>query len=187
MIKHTPFAVEVFQTQWEEYDEQKMCAYLTAQQNDGVVVSNNHGFQSKPNLHTHKEMQSFFQWVCQEAGEAFEAYGCQRDEVTVNSSWFNINKGLNSHNQIHLHDGIVSGVFYAQAPEGAGALNLINQGMNCLWWGHQQKQFTNHNNAYSVAITPSPGAMYLWPSYLNHSVDTNVIDLERISISFNLS
>ena len=41
--------------------------------------------------------------------------------------------------------------------------------------------------AAHYTIKPRAGDVYLWPSYLYHSVDSNTQDVERISISFNLS
>ena len=41
-----------------------------------------------------------------------------------------------------------------------------------------------YNNKFITE--PRAGDVYLWPSYLYHSVDSNSQDVERISISFNL-
>ena len=104
----------------------------------GVKRSNVHGYQSLPDLHTLEFMQPFMRWLCESAGEAFEELGHTRQHVNVEGCWFNINNTLNSHNQIHNHSGIVSGVFYLKAPEGAGNLHIMNMGMNQMWPGHNQ-------------------------------------------------
>ena len=59
--------------------------------------------------------------------------------------------------------------------------------MNQLWQGHLKAEHENSNNSYSIFIKPVAGKCYFWPSHLMHSVDCNTKDIERISISFNLS
>ena len=153
----------------------------------GVKRSNVHGYQSLPDLHTLEFMQPFMRWLCESAGEAFEELGHTRQHVNVEGCWFNINNTLNSHNQIHNHSGVVSGVFYLKAPEGAGNLHIMNMGMNQMWSGHNQADRPSSATAAHYTIKPRAGDMYLWPSYLYHSVDSNTKDVERISISFNLT
>jgi len=152
-----------------------------------VKRSNVHGYQSLPDLHTLEFMQPFMRWLCENAGEAFDELGHIRQHVNVEGCWFNINNTLNSHNQIHNHSGIVSGVFYLKAPEGAGNLHIMNMGMNQMWPGHNQADRPSSATAAHYTIKPRAGDMYLWPSYLYHSVDSNTKDVERISISFNIT
>ena len=152
----------------------------------GVNKSNNHGYQSTDDLHMCDFMEPLNRWICSNSGEAFDALGCPKESVLIESCWFNINKDMNSHNQMHLHSGILSGVIYLQAPEGSGNINFMNLGMNQMWPGHLQSLWRNEHNAFHFTVKPEPGKMYLFPSYLYHSVDSNHKDVERISISFNL-
>ncbi len=152
-----------------------------------VKRSNVHGYQSLPDLHHREFMQPFMRWLCDSAGEAFEELGHTRQHVDVEGCWFNINDTLNSHNQIHNHSGIVSGVFYIKAPEGSGNLQIMNMGMNQMWPGHNQADRPSSSTAAHYTIKPRAGDLYIWPSYLYHSVDSNTKDVERISISFNLT
>ena len=152
----------------------------------GVTKSNNHGYQSTDDLHTHPFMDPLIKWICMESGDAFDAIGCAREQVFVEGCWFNLNNTMNAHNQIHLHSGLLSGVFYLEAPEGSGNINFINTGFNQLWQGHHESLYRNDTNAFHFTVKPKPGMLYLWPSYLYHSVDSNHSDVERLSISFNL-
>jgi len=152
----------------------------------GVKRSNVNGYQSIPDLHTQEFMVPFMRWLCENAGEAFEELGHTRQHVHVEGCWYNINNTLNSHNQVHNHSGVVSGVFYLKAPEGSGNLNIMNMGMNQMWVGHNQADRPSSATAAHYTVKPRAGDVYLWPSYLYHSVDSNSQDVERISISFNL-
>jgi len=153
----------------------------------GVQKSNNNGFQSVEDLHTHEFMQPIMNFICENSGDAFEAIGNPKNHCVVEGCWYNVNDNLNSHNQMHIHSGTLSGVFYLQAPEGSGNLQLLNTGMNQMWPGHQNSQFRCDANAFHYTVKPKAGMLYLWPSYVYHSVDSNSKDVERISISFNLS
>lgn len=189
MIKHTPFTVDIFETTYEPFNQEVTVDFckMVAKSKPGRTLSNNNGYQSNDDLHYYKQMRKFFTWLTKSSKEAFNSYGFSPKAVEIQSSWFNINNGLNSHNQVHIHDGIVSGVFFVSAPEGSGKLRLINNGMNQLWPGHLNAEQDTTNNSYSIFINPVPGKCYFWPSYLMHSVDCNTKDVERISISFNLS
>jgi len=151
-----------------------------------VKKSNVNGYQSRQDLHTFDFMKPIVDFICFESVNAFYEYGCPKDTITVESCWFNVNSQKNQFNQTHLHSGIVSGVFYLQAPEGSGKINLMNFGLNQLWQGHTEATIANSHNSFYVDIPATPGSLYLWPSYVPHSVEPNNTDVERISISFNL-
>lgn len=187
MISHTVFKVDIFQSTYKKDLDCFVDGIKKLSTYPGVQKSNNNGYQSKDLLHSEQFMKPLLKWICTESNTAFNAIGNPKEFVNIESCWFNINNDLNSHNQIHLHSGILSGVFYLQAPEGSGNLNLINSGMNQLWQGHLEARERNANNAYHFTIKPKAGDLFLWPSYLYHSVDTNSREVERISISFNLS
>ena len=189
MQKHILFSTPLFESSYQNSLTPiiKDCKDLAKLKDFSVVKSNNRGYQSQDNLHTYEFMQPLMQWICEEAGDVFAELGIVRKELTIENCWFNINHSLNSHNQMHLHTGIVSGVFYLQAPEGSGNINFISSGMNQLWRGHMESAGRrNEHNSYTFTINPTPGQLYLWPSHVYHSVDTNSIDVERMSIGFNL-
>ena len=190
MQKHILFSTPLFESTYQESVQPIIngCKQLSTREDFSVVKSNNRGYQSQDNLHTYNFMEPLMRWICEESGVVFSELGINREAVTIDNCWFNINHSLNSHNQMHLHTGIVSGVFYLQAPEGSGNINFINSGMNQLWKGHMESVGSrNEHNSFNFTIKPTVGQLYLWPSHIYHSVDTNYIDVERMSIGFNLS
>lgn len=108
-------------------------------------------------------------------------------EVDRIYSWVNIN-GKGHSNSIHNHKDLMentlwSGVFYVQVPDKSGDIVFLSP--------HAEMADSNDylyndgpNNYYS--ITPKPGQMLLFPSWLMHHVTANESDEERISIAFNL-
>jgi len=192
MITNTPFAIKVYQDSFPEYDAHKQ-AVLDALENfrnnnPSVTRSNNGGYQSPATLGTVAEMQPIFKTIADTAGIALADFNIPFQRIEFESAWLNVNRGQGSHNQVHIHDGILSGVFYISAPPGSGQLHIMNPGMNVLWQGHQRTHSPNEHTAEVAHITPRDGDFYLWPSYIPHSVDTNSQqDCERVSISFNIS
>ena len=189
MQKHTIFSTPLYESSYSDSLQPIItgCKSLAQQSDFKVVTSANRGLQSQDDLHNVPFIFPLMEWICHEAETVFSELGIDKEYLTIESSWFNINNQLNSFNQTHLHPGIVSGVFYLQAPEGSGNINFRNSGMNELWRGHRESVGArNVHNASNFTITPMPGKLYLWPSYMYHSVDTNSINVERMSIGFNL-
>ena len=192
MIENTPFAIKVYQDSFPGYDLYKPllidALYEFRDCNPSVVRSNSGGYQSPATLGTLQQLAPIFEAIAKCAETALHNYNIPFKEIEFTSSWLNINQGQGSHNQVHIHDGILSGVFYISAPQGSGQLHIMNPAMNVLWEGHQLTVSPNEHTAEVAHIAPRDGDFYLWPSYLPHSVDTNkTSDCERISISFNIS
>lgn len=187
MNKQTIFSVTLFDSTYTGDLESiiKGCKNIYQRQ-PSEKRSNNHGYQSTDDLHTHRFMQPVMDWICEESVDAFNHLGCPKQQIFIEGCWFNINQSLNAHNQIHIHSGILSGVFYLQAPQGSGDIKFINTGFNQLWQGTKECKHPNSGNAFSFNVKPTPGKLYLWPSYLYHCVDSNHTEVERLSISFNL-
>ena len=54
-------------------------------------------------------------------------------------------------------------------------------------YSHPSSVGPNNLNAMVNSVTPVEGALVLFPSYLDHSVNENLSNSERIVISFNIS
>jgi len=185
-LAHTIFSTELFESTYNT-DLSSLANILLENANQpGVAKSNVNGYQSPDNIHLNSYMNDVVNWIKKESLQAFFAYGFHKEIVQMESCWYNINKGVSSYNNSHLHSGVLSGVFYVKAPEGSGHLTLYNNGLNQLWPGHTKSNLPNANNSSYVDIPPEEGKLYLWPSYLLHNVAPNTKDIERISISFNL-
>jgi len=100
-----------------------------------------------------------------------------------------------SSNRAHVHPGCMwSGVYYIQAPKGAGDIEFIEPRTAHLM--NQPKYRPNAKRPKEcwtkVRFTPKPGRMLLFPSWLYHGVDPNMSKEagragHRIIISFNLN
>ena len=94
--------------------------------------------------------------------------------LEINKSWVNV-QGENSTLNFHRHpDSIISGIIFLQVDDKSSKL-----------------YFQNPNNIYvkcddDMCITPEPGLLLMWPSWLAHgSGDDTNMSTERIVVSFN--
>lgn len=105
-------------------------------------------------------------------------------EVAHDNIWCNINtKG--DHNVIHSHPNTrISGVYYVKTPENCGNIIFYSPAFHVLL---QSNLYTD--NEYSALTWHMPaikGMLYLFPSWLLHTVQPNMSEEERISFAFNL-
>ena len=100
-----------------------------------------------------------------------------------------------SSNRAHVHPGCLwSGVYYIQAPEGAGNIEFIEPRTPHLMNQpkYQPKSKRGKENWTKVRFEPTAGRMLVFPSWLYHAVDPNVAKeagrkAHRIIVSFNLN
>ena len=153
-----------------------------------VNLSNEGGYHSKMDLYEKDFMLPLTQWIAEQSGYAYATLGIDKDVTSFEGMWFNINSAMHNHNQMHQHSGILSGVFYLNTPEGSGDIHFYNIGFNQNWEGYgvgRSTEFTTFE--HSIEVGPdTQGMLYLFPSYVYHSVGTNKKDVERMSISFNM-
>lgn len=179
-----------------DYKEIFLSALRKKRESDPIGIRNSNfaGYHSKDDLMLCEELAPFFRYLMNEMVPAVVA-DCS---MTVNNGslsgcWVNFNDKLNSINIPHKHDGILSGVFYVNLPPGSGKLVLTNDSCNDLWKGWQLINFNSESAESNPYIRPnhSPNAqegwIYLWHSYLEHYVTPNIVDVERVSISFNIN
>lgn len=101
-------------------------------------------------------------------------------------SWVNINKKSNR-NERHCHthsETILSGVFYVKYPENSGVIRFYDPRGHLM---QTQKDYIYYYNGYSYNyINPKNNILILFPPWLEHDVDENKSNQERISIAFNI-
>jgi uncharacterized protein (TIGR02466 family) len=106
-------------------------------------------------------------------------------KLVLDSLWINILPPGGTHSShIHPHS-VVSGTFYVTVPEGAGALKLEDPRLGFMMAAPPRRAKAKPENRPFVYLTPSPGTVILWESWLRHEVPMNEAETERISVSFN--
>ncbi|NIX76340.1 TIGR02466 family protein [Microvirga terricola] len=106
-------------------------------------------------------------------------------KLVLDSLWINILPPGGVHtSHIHPHS-VISGTYYVTIPEGASALKLEDPRLGFMMAAPPRKAKAKLENRQFAYMTPSPGTVLLWESWLRHEVPVNEADSERISISFN--
>jgi uncharacterized protein (TIGR02466 family) len=109
--------------------------------------------------------------------DAFAERGFQGTKFGLHNLWFNSNPN-GAWNMPHTHPhAFFSGVLWVKASEGSGELVLHSPQGHAL--------YGLHHNVWG--IPPEEGRVVLFPSNLQHNVNSNTTEDERISLSFNLS
>jgi len=138
------------------------------------VKSNMGGWQSDDNLHSHGIFREFASIIRKLSSEILESY--TKREVYVQSMWANVNHKYNM-NMAHTHEGELSGVFYLKIPPDSGRLILVNPMIRSEMKVIREKNYS---------IEPENLACIMFPSWMEHYVEMNQSDEDRISISFNI-
>ena len=112
------------------------------------------------------------------------------DKVTFKSFyWVNVNPP-GAYNVKHCHpNSNIAGVLWLKAPKKSGDIVFISPNDYtsfielCSYTEEFRKQTYNY---HSYRLPPKEGNVILFPSYLQHRVDENFSNDDRISVSFNI-
>ena len=96
----------------------------------------------------------------------------------LDSLWANLLKSGGQHSgHIHPHS-VISGTFYVEVPAGSGAIRFEDPRLPLMMAAPPRADMF-------VTVTPRPGLLLLWESWLRHEVLPGTGRGERLSISFN--
>jgi uncharacterized protein (TIGR02466 family) len=113
------------------------------------------------------------------------AYDLGRGQLKLDSLWVNILKpGAGHTGHIHPHS-VISGTVYVRTPPGSSALKLEDPRLPLMMAAPPRRADAPEPQRAFVYLTPEPGTVFLWESWLRHEVPANQARSERISVSFN--
>ena len=184
------YSVPLWNKNYEHYEDEKEI-FLNAikiykEQNLTESHSNVFGYQSPKTLQNVEELKPLFNYICQIGINCCADLDFIECDVAITSAWLNINNSRQCMNNEHIGEHTFTGVFYLKAPKDSGKLVLHNSLVNKMWNGCKLSSKKNQFTGENIRIEPIEGSIFIFPSYLPQSVETNNHDDERISISFNL-
>jgi uncharacterized protein (TIGR02466 family) len=155
------------------------------------VKSNRGGWQSDDLKKTEEEYLMFLNQVISK-GDMIKHHLRFSFDLELSNCWININR-KKDYNREHTHPGsLFSGVFYVKVPDKSGVIAFVNpvqhlQNMHYEYWHLKYGEHIPKNKIFSNqwAYEPKEKAIIIFPSWLEHLVEPNQSDEERISISFN--
>lgn len=153
---------------------------------EGRIISNKGGWQSE-DIVKNKSFENFFEKVTEKANSIKDLYKLKNEHMLfVDSAWVNINQKYD-YNVLHNHgDNFFSGVYYANVPDNSGAIEFRHPSAAkaVISWSKFAYQL-NGMNSDILNIEPKTGQIIIFPSWLDHEVNRNNSDEERVSIAFN--
>jgi len=161
----------------------KRWAYDRKKNDVGRVVSNYNGFQSSDILAgDNYEIDTLVEHLNKEINNCAKQVGLA--ELELYNIWLNLNPP-HSYNHLHTHAGsVLSGVYYVEANPQQGNIQFErSDNAECYIPEYVAKEtyFTSTRATYAAKT----GALYVFPSWMRHSVQGNNSNTDRISISFN--
>jgi len=145
------------------------------QQESSQSKSNAGGWQSRDNLHKEGIFRELVNGTLSNIATSILAEHSPK-RIEIQSLWANVNYP-NTCNLHHTHEGELSGVIYLQTPPSSGRLIFVNPAV---------RAYASIIKANNYAINPSPLACIIFPSWLEHYVESNLSSESRISLSFNI-
>jgi uncharacterized protein (TIGR02466 family) len=110
-----------------------------------------------------------------------------RGRLVMDSLWVNVLRPGAAHSgHVHPHS-VLSGTVYVVTPPGAGALRLEDPRLPLMMAAPPRRPDGPECLRGFVTLTPSPGAVLMWESWMRHEVLASAARSPRISISFNYS
>lgn len=152
----------------------------------GVANTNVNGWQNPNILQTLSEFQDINLRILQICERIGESQKFKPNVAYQHQAWVNISPPGAS-NKIHYHANChFSGVYYVslQAPE-CGSIFFRDPRVASRMLTYpaaQQTEFT----ADEIRMRPEEGRMYVFPGWMEHGVETNQSNRDRVSISFNV-
>ena len=161
----------------------------------GVSISNQGGWQSHGKLQFKPEFKELVDLINKNLLQVGKEYGfgMMSSKLKVTSMWANINDKACS-NAVHSHQSpvgmpnplVISGCYYVKVPKNSGQFVLedFSRPMRYLQLPFQEP---NLMNSFTVRVPPEDGNLLFFPAWMEHSVEANMSNEERISIAFNVA
>ena len=157
-------------------------------ENTGRVVSNRGGYHSSDLPLDDVTLQPLIEEIKTHSNQFAKTFYSKKKQI-LNNIWFNINLYKDS-NISHNHAGDdISGVYYIKTPNECGNIIFEHPAQDLFdyyFLNVENPEEVNTYNARTWWMPSEVNMLYLFPSWLNHSVELNKNKTEeRISISFN--
>jgi len=149
---------------------------------------------SKDDLHNLPQFKELVDFIILETNNGLNFLRIEREEHYISSLWLNAQYQNNNHS-LHTHaNSLLSGVIYIDTPKNSQSLVFQDprpQAQVLVPSVRRNADGTLHelDPTHMPSVTPAPGSMYFWPSWLPHSTfsDTDVeLERPRLTMAFNI-
>jgi uncharacterized protein (TIGR02466 family) len=148
-------------------------------------LAHGRGWQSAQDLHHREELRELVSCVERGVTSVLRFLRIGDDAFEITACWATVLAPGAAH-KLHSHpNNFLSGVYYVRTPAGADTINFHDPRRQTGVIRPPVVELTAENTD-QVVVRVRDGTLLLFPSYLEHSVDANASDAERIGLSFNL-
>ena len=152
----------------------------------GIYLSNDGGWHSEAFTEPYNEIRELWNTINDSVNSFHESLKL-KGSVHISSMWYNINyRGCANNPHDHPHS-IHSGVFYINTPENCGNICFTNPNEKLHWaWSKDMSEIPPSTvSMINFELTPKVGNHCIFPSWMNHLVQSNLSNEPRISLSYN--
>jgi len=144
-----------------------------------------HGWQSIQTLHTLEELRDLVSCVRHVVAGILRFLKVGYDAFEISACWATVLATGGAHRVHHHPNNYLSAVYYLRTRPGADSINFHDPRSQAGVIRPPVVGLTA-NNTDQVVVRVRNGMLLVFPAYLQHSVDANASEGERISISFNI-
>ena len=155
---------------------------------EGAKKSNVNGWHSDEFDLKNENLKNFISEISKNIESAIKDmnWDLETQIAKITSMWSIINN-KDAFNEKHHHgNSALSAAYYVKAEQNAGNIVFYDPRQANVFHHPTSKQ-VNGVNAQVQSVTPKAGTLVLFPSYLEHKVNPNLSNDERIVISFNVA
>jgi uncharacterized protein (TIGR02466 family) len=163
----------------------KMLAAIDGMRREDAELGPGQGWQSDQNLHERGEFKDLVSCVDKVAKGALRFWRIGDNAIELTGCWANV-LGKGAAHRLHNHpNNFLSGVYYLHIEPGADTINFHDPRNQTGILRPPVLELTAENTD-QVVVSVENGTLLLFPAYLQHSIDANRSEKERVSVSFNL-
>lgn len=160
-------------------------AALERMRRDTPQLAPGQGWQSDKTLHELEELRDLISCVNNATKSVLRFLRVGYDAVEITGCWANVLAKGAAH-RAHSHpNNYLSGVYYVRTHPGTDTINFHDPRQQTAIIRPPVVELTAENTD-QIVVRVKNGTLLIFPSYLQHSVDTNLSEEERISLSFNI-
>ena len=143
------------------------------------------GWQSDTTLHELEEFRDLISYINNAAQSVLRFLRIGYNAFEITGCWATV-LAKGAVHKAHSHpNNFLSGVYYVRTHPGTDTINFHDPRNQTGIIRPPVVELTA-DNTDQVVVTVKNGTLLVFPAYLQHSVDANMSEKERISISFNI-
>jgi uncharacterized protein (TIGR02466 family) len=173
------------EAQLHEAIDARILGVLAEIRRDLPPLASGEGWQSAQTLHQREECGELVSCINKAAKSVLQFLRIGYDAFEITGCWANVLAKGAAH-RTHSHpNNFLSGAYYVRTFPGADTINFHDPRSQAGIIRPPVVELTAENTD-QVVVNVKNGTLLLFPAYLQHSVDANASQEERLSVSFNI-